>query len=256
MPEQPPLNTPATHLPRFDAVTRRWLLSAGGLGLVAMLDACGHNDAAMFANAPKVSVAGGGTTATTATTAPQGASNPTTTAAAPTGNTNSVGVTTTAVPAASGTPLPTSAQLNLSFSFQAAGGGFQVRNPYICVWIEDTKGNMVQNLAIWYGQPRYIQHLDRWYNAELNYLNGGGTDNTAAVSGGTRAAGQYQLKWDGTDVNGQRVAQGDYVLCIEAAREHGPYSLVTGGLKVADAKASFTFPDNSELVGVSAEYVV
>ena len=64
------------------------------------------------------------------------------------------------------------------------------------------------------------------------------------------------LKWDGTNVNGQRVAQGDYVLCIEAAREHGPYSLITGALKVADAKASFTFPDNSELVGVSAEYVV
>jgi hypothetical protein len=202
-----------------------------------------------------VSVAGGATSTAATTTVSQGANNPTTTAAA-SGNTNSVGVTTTAAPTVSGTPLPDSAQLNVTFTFQAADGGFQVRNPYICVWIEDTKGNMVQNLAIWYGQPRYIQHLDRWYNAELTYLNGGGHDNTADVSGGTRAAGQYQLKWNGTNVNGQRVAQGDYVLCIEAAREHGPYSLITGSLKVADAKATFTFPNNSELVGASAEYVV
>ena len=244
-------------LPRFEAVSRRWLLTAGGIGALALLDACGNNDAAVFAKAPKVSVAGGATTPATSpgSTAPTTAAsnNPTTTVAS--GNTNPMGVTTTAPPAISGTPLGASAQLNVTFSFQASGG-MQVRNPYICVWIEDTKGNLVQNLAIWYGQPRYIQHMNRWYAAEVAYLNAGGRDNTAAVSSGTRAAGQYQLKWDGTNVNGQRVAQGDYVLCIEAAREHGPYSLITGNITAADKKASFTFPDNTELVGATAEYVV
>lgn len=254
MPESDPHDQSTPHLPRFEAVTRRWLLAAGGIGALAVLDACGHDDAAVFANAPKVTVAGGDTT-TSASTATTQAGNQTTTTVA-SGNTNAVGVTTTAPPAVNGTPLPASAQLNLSFTFQAADGGFQVRNPYICVWIEDTKGNMVQNVAIWYGQPRYIQHLTRWYNAELGYLNGGGTDNTAAVSGSTRPAGQYQLKWDGTNVNGQRVAQGEYVLCIEAAREHGPYSLITGNISVADKKATFTFPDNSELVAATAEYVI
>lgn len=241
-------------LPRFEAVSRRWLLTAGGVGALAVLDACGHNDAAMFATSPKVSVAGGGTSPATSTTpTTSGSNNPTTTAAA--GNTNPMGVTTTAPPPISGTPLAGSAQLNVTFSFQASGG-MQIRNPYICVWIEDVKGNLVQNLAIWYGQPRYIQHMNRWYAAEVAYLNGGGRDNTAAVSAGTRAAGQYQLKWDGTNVNGQRVAQGDYVLCIEAAREHGPYSLITGNITAVDKKASFTFPDNTELVGASAEFVV
>ena len=38
----------------------------------------------------------------------------------------------------------------------------------------------------------------------------------------TRPAGTYSVTWDGTDTEGNRVPSGDYVVYVEAAREHGP----------------------------------
>lgn len=246
-------------LPRYEAVSRRRFLQGSLLvGAVALVPGIACSDEADDAKALQ---AGGAST--TVATAPA-ATDPATTDAATTGagtvpaETAAEATTappTASPPTASGDPLPAGAQVQVAFTYAAEGG--RVRNPYIAVWIETADGDLVQTLSLWYNprEGKYVSHLKRWYNAESSLLDGGGADNTGAISGATRAAGDFQLVWDGTDVAGSAVGQGDYVVCIEAAREHGPYSLTTGTLQVGTAPVTVELPDNGELSAASAAFV-
>ena len=221
-------------LPRFEAVSRRQFLQRSAMvGAVALVpSACSNNDKAAFANDTRIS-------------ASAAATDPSTTAAP-----------TTAAPVNSADAFPAGAQLQVNFSFNA--GGDRVRNPYIAVWVETPAGEMVQTISLWLmvKKSRYLDHLSRWHNAETALLDAGGTNNLDAVAGATRGAGDYQVVWDGTDVDGESVAKGDYVLCIEAAREHGPYELVTGPITIGDSAFTVSFDDNGELSKVSAVFGV
>ncbi len=127
-------------------------------------------------------------------------------------------------------------------------GGGMVRNPYIAVWVEDADGNLVKTVSLWHlqnGQDRWLSELHRWYAAS------GGVDTN---SGATRAAGSYTVAWDLTDSTGKAVADGTYVLCVEATREHGPYSLVTGRLSLTGSSLTQELDANGELSTVSVDY--
>ena len=76
------------------------------------------------------------------------------------------------------------------------------------------------------------------------------------MSSATKAPGTYQVAWDGTDVNGIAVTQGDYVLCVEAASEHGPYQMVSGSITIGAAASTAALADNGELTRVSVALVV
>ncbi|AWR85287.1 DUF2271 domain-containing protein [Meiothermus taiwanensis] len=112
------------------------------------------------------------------------------------------------------------AGMKLDITFEFVGGGFRYRRPYVAVWIENAQGLPVRTLAVWFEQsrkgPRWLNELRRWYhNNELN----------ETVSGPTRMPGRYTLSWDGKDDKGNPMPQGDYYVCVELAREHGPYQL-------------------------------
>ena len=126
------------------------------------------------------------------------------------------------------------------------------------MWVETPEGDIVQTISLWLqiNKSRYLDHLKRWYNAETNLLDAGGTNNLDAIAGASRPAGDYQVVWDGTDVEGNPVAQGDYVLCIEAAREHGPYELVSGPITIGTTGFQATLDDNGELSAVEVTFVV
>ena len=62
--------------------------------------------------------------------------------------------------------------------------------------------------------------------------------------------------WDCTDVDGARVTAGDYVVCIEAAREHGPYELITGQVTFGSQPFDEALEDNDELSNASVVFVV
>jgi len=171
-----------------------------------------------------------------------------------TGCTNSDSQVLTPTTGAAGQPVETAAptataapgQLAIAFSYTAdtsatssasgrdgkGGGGGRgpggvARNPYIAVWVEDSAGKLVRTISLWHlqnGQDRWLSELHRWYAAS------GGVETT---SGATRAAGTYQLTWDLADLDGTQVAKGTYTVCVEATREHGPYSLVTGPIEVS-----------------------
>lgn len=234
----------SSFLSRFEAVSRRHFLQrsamVGGVGALALVPgvACSNDDSSEL----------GGTTATT------GAES-TTTTAAPTDSTTAGTDAATTAPSV-GDPIPTGAELQVNFTFATSDG--RARNPYIVVWIEDASGAMVNTVALWFrrNQNRYLSHLTRWYDAESTLLNDGGTDNLEAVAGASRAAGSYQVVWDGTDVDGRPVAKGNYVLCIEAAREHGPYELATGPITIANDGFTTTLADNGELSAIVVTYVV
>ena len=55
---------------------------------------------------------------------------------------------------------------------------------------------------------------------------------------------------------GAAAAQGSYFLCIEAAREHGPYELIRETLTLGSKAFTQALTPNGELTKASVSYVV
>lgn len=106
----------------------------------------------------------------------------------------------------------------------------EYHRPYTAIWIERTDHSVAAQLAMWYAQKdskegagsKWLPDLRQWWRRggrELSMPVDG-------VSGATRPAGQYQLKF----VDGQAplgaLAAGDYVLVVEVAREVGGREVV------------------------------
>ena len=69
-------------------------------------------------------------------------------------------------------------------------------------------------------------------------------------------AGAYSVVWDGKDDNGAAASQGDYFVCIEAAREHGPYELVRESISLGTKPAQKALADKGELTAASVAFSV
>ena len=219
---------------QHSALNRTSLARGAVAGAMLVLPvACGTGDEAVFDTTSAVTET---TTAAPAeaTTAP--------TAVAP---------ETTVVESATNAVFPTGAELVVSFTYEPSSSA-QAKRPYVAVWVEDADGNLVDTISLWFEQSgkgqKWLSDLRRWYSA------GGATDTT--MSGATRVAGDYTVAWDGTDADGDPVVPGHYVLYIEAAREHGPYSLTSGSITISDAGMSVALADEGELSAASAELMV
>ncbi|SMB79745.1 DUF2271 domain-containing protein [Deinococcus hopiensis] len=117
--------------------------------------------------------------------------------------------------------------LDIAFTVATQAGG-RVKRPYVAVWIEDEQGKPVRTLTVWAQTtgrgPRWIPDLRRWYRQSSALLD--------TVSSATRNPGSYAVAWDGKTDAGALSSQGTYYVCIESAREHGPYSLVREAVTV------------------------
>lgn len=169
----------------------------------------------------------------------------------------------TAAPTSTPTPEPTAAPLAavavagemiVSFTYTQGATGKNER-PYIAVWIENAAGELLTTVALWYQQrrrgERWLDHLDRWWDRDQLRIAGGGGDTAAAISSATRQAGSYAVAWDGA-VGGTPASPGQYYLCVESAREEGPYSLVREALELVGSLAETALPGNGELSAVTA----
>ncbi len=233
-PSFPPLRFPST-------LRRSRLAHLAAVGALAVLPvACGaDNDAQALGGGTSSSGSGASTTAPTVATSGSAAD----------------GSAVTGSPAAA--PAPADAELVVDFTYTAGAsqgggpGGGRVRNPYIAVWVEDRSGNLIQTVALWYDQSprgdRYLQDLRSWVAA-----SGG----EATSSGATRAAGSYSVAWDGTDLDGNPVPEGEYTLYVESAREHGPYSITSAPILIGPQGSSVSLADNGELSGLTATVAV
>ncbi len=171
------------------------------------------------------------TTATTATTAP------TTTVSSTTSTTQPVG------PARA---VPAGSDLVVTFTYEQAAGGKNVP-PYIAVWIEDDSGDLVETVALWYQQfgrgENWLPDLRRWYNA---------TGGSVTDSGPTRAPGQHQVAWGGASEFGEPMPPGRYYVCVESARERGPYSLVRTAADLNGSAVNIQLGSDGELKAAAA----
>jgi hypothetical protein len=141
-------------------------------------------------------------------------------------------------------------ELEVAFEINRAGG-FRYNRPYVAVWLEDAKGLPVRTLSLWYQTGkgnRWLPDLKRWFTAN------DGSDLAATLSGPTREPGTYKLVWDGKNDKKVMVDQGEYFVCIEAAREHGTYQLIRERLEFAGTPFAKTFTGNEEIKGASVAY--
>lgn len=225
----------------LQAINRAHLAALATAGALVVLPACGGGDKAAFSSS---------TAAATETTLSAD------TVASVTETTIPVTTLASASTAAvvQGPTVPASTQMTVNFTYTAEGDGGMVRNPYVAVWVEDKQGNLVQTVSVWFLQSqkgqRYLQHLRSWYTL----ANESGAEVT--TSGATRPAGTYSVVWDGKGMDGNLVAQGEYVLFIEAAREHGPYSISSALLTLSDKGVEVALPDDTELSGMTASVAV
>jgi len=216
--------TPAREV-RYAEVSRRaFLKQASSLAAFVFLTSC-STDAANLITTTSSTTRGTGAAAAPAVTAP-------TTSAA-------------------GGALPPDGELVVRFTYQADSAGGRARNPYIAVWVEDDAGELVDTLALWYLQSRkgsqWLPDLIRWSSVD------GSATTVSAVSGATRRPGDHSLAWDGTDITGSRAPQGEYFICIESAREHGPYSLIREALTLSGHAFTTALAADGELVNASVE---
>lgn len=222
---------------RYATTTRRTIARQAALAALIVVPgvACGNDDASVFESATTESTES--TAADTATTeSPALVPTPT---VAPASNTTEV--------------TAEAAELAVSFSFVPdATGGRGVENPYIAVWVEDLDGNLVQTVSLWYEQSdkgsKWLSDLPQWYSA-----SGRAADVT--MSGATQVAGDYTVAWDGSGLDGLPVPAGDYVVYVEAAREHGPYGITSQQFNVGSGAFTVVLPDSGELVGLSAALI-
>jgi len=226
---------------RYVQISRRAFLrrtAAAGLAAAVpgvILAACG-SDAETFGSAATTR-----TTSTGATTAP--IADPTTAA------------TTTLPAVATSAALPDGAAVVVDFTYAAASSGRGgAKNPYIAVWVEDEAGDLVATIALWFLQSqkglRWLNELRRWSTVD------GDNATIDTISSATRTPGSYQVVWDGTTSDGERARQGSYHIAIEAAREHGPYSLIREPLTLAGEAFTTTLQPEGELTDAAVSLVL
>lgn len=237
---------------RYELVSRRALLrgslALGALVLVPGLASCGgDDDADVLGSGSSDTVAAAGSTAAPADTTVAPAD---TTAA-----TADTAAADTAAPA-SGATFPAGGELVVNFSYTSSESGGRVHNPYIAVWVEDADGEMIDTISLWMksDKAKYLRELTRFSEGESTYVDAGG--DLDAVTSATRQAGAYSVAWDGTGIDGSPVAQGSYFICIEAAREHGPYELIREAFTVGAEGFTQALADNGELGAASIELTV
>lgn len=149
-------------------------------------------------------------------------------------------------------------QMLVEFEITKAENAGRYRRPYVAIWIEDKDGFPVKNLLLFLMKnqpgPRWHRDLRRWYADEQMRLLVDKTDIIDAVSKPTRNPGKYKVEWDGLDDAGKSLKDGEYTLCIEAAREHGTYQLMKHKFELGGKAFEESLKGNAEISSASVKY--
>jgi hypothetical protein len=130
------------------------------------------------------------------------------------------------------------------------GGGFgRLRNPYVAIWAEDANGKVVRNIALWASKPRWLNELHTWWNK-----NGSEVNRVSQMARATRAAGRYNVSWNGMNDAGEVVPAGTYRIWIETNREHGSHYQESATIECGAKAASATMKPTPECTDVQVEF--
>lgn len=123
------------------------------------------------------------------------------------------------------------------------------RRPYLAVWVEDAKGRLVRNVALFASKPRYLSDLREWYS-----VNAAGNSNWRSVARPTRGPGRYSFSWDGIDEWGKPAPQGTYRILVECAMEHGSYYKQSASIACGETSAAATVKRTGYFDDVAIQY--
>ena len=129
----------------------------------------------------------------------------------------------------------------------------RVHRPFVAVWVENEKSEPVRTISVWYNSNRWLPDLKRWYAKHFGKVQKPQFGD--AITGATRSAGKYTLKWDLKDDNGNTVAPGKYTVYIEAVRERGTYQLINSEIELNDEPKRIDLEGGIEIASAVIEYI-
>ncbi len=132
--------------------------------------------------------------------------------------------------------------------------GFGGKRPYVALWIEDKDRYPIRTLAVLFEKPKYLNELRAWYRDDRLRSMSEGTNILNSVTSATRSPGKYTFKWDGKDNSGKLVKAGQYTVLVEAAREHGGYTLDRKDMNFTGQPEQAQLPPDKELGPVVLDY--
>lgn len=148
-----------------------------------------------------------------------------------------------------GAPLPADFQVEVTYNlpkFDAAN----YRKPYVIVWVTDLEKNPIKTLQILGKRQDWQEDNYVWWRRYGRKQPGA----VEAIGAPTRAPGRHTVGWDGTDNAGKRVAQGKYLVHIEAAREHGGHAYQTIEVNLGAAPVTGAAAGKDELGAAQVRY--
>ncbi|MFZ2340764.1 MAG: DUF2271 domain-containing protein [Bacteroidales bacterium] len=142
-------------------------------------------------------------------------------------------------------------ELNIEFELPSFEG--RSPRPFVAIWVENEKSEPVRTLALWYNNNRWLPDLKRWYAKHFEKVRK--PDFVDAVTGATRSAGKYTLKWNLTDDGGNAVEPGKYTVYIEAVRERGTYQLISREIELNEDPKRIDMEGGIEIASAVIDYV-
>ncbi|MDO4683671.1 MAG: DUF2271 domain-containing protein [Lautropia sp.] len=133
------------------------------------------------------------------------------------------------------------------------------QRPYVAVWVEAGDRTVPGTLAVWYQQDaareggergsKWLKDMRQWWRRAGRDLN----LPIDGVSGATRPAGRHTISVTIGGTQLPKLADGQYKLMVEAAREHGGRELVSLPFQwpPADGQQPITAQGSSELGAIS-----
>ncbi|MDB5440472.1 MAG: thiamine biosynthesis protein ApbE [Caulobacteraceae bacterium] len=148
-----------------------------------------------------------------------------------------------------GKPWPADFALNIDYTVPNIND--PRHPPFVAVWISDKDGKMIRTLFhLGDHPPRYLNSNYVWWNAFQKAT----PELLGSITRPTRRPGTYTVAWDGKNDAGKLVGQGDYIVHIEASREHGGHSLQDIPISVGTTEANGASAGGGELGPTKVSY--
>lgn len=131
--------------------------------------------------------------------------------------------------------------VNIELQLPEIGNG-QYKRPYVAVWVEK-KGERraLKTLAVWHEDKKWLKDIRRWWRKAGRY-----NPNMDGMTGATRPPGTYKLTWQAEDTDGKALT-GDYLICLEASREHGNRTLFKQAITLGSGVQEYRIAAGAEL---------
>ena len=122
--------------------------------------------------------------------------------------------------------------------------------PYLAIWVSTPDNKLVRSLLLLGQTERWARENTRWWRR----VGRRHPDLLDGVARPTRRPGAYSLSWNGRDDFGKPVAAGEYILHLEASREHGGHDYRKEAVTLADKNFQIEGEAKGELGKFSISY--